>query len=58
MIDLRLITEADHANRLRITDHADEEAAADGISILQVLNDITTGEIIEQIQTTHRIRTV
>ena len=48
LIVLRLIVEAVHANRIRITDHADEEALADQISIGDVLKNIATGEIIEQ----------
>lgn len=48
MIDLNLIAEAIHAGRIRITDHADEEAVADGVSIEQALKGIGAGEIIEQ----------
>ena len=48
MIELKLIVDAIQARRIRITDHADEEAAADGVSIEQVLKSIPSGEIIEQ----------
>jgi hypothetical protein len=34
--------------RIRITDHADEEAVADQITLDQILNGIPSGEIIEQ----------
>ena len=48
MIELNLIADAMQAGRIRITDHADEEAAAEGISIEQVLKTVSAGEIIEQ----------
>ena len=48
MIELNLIADAMQAGRIRITDHADEEAAAVGISIEQVLKTVSAGEIIEQ----------
>ena len=47
MIDLKLIAEAIRADRIRISDHADEEAVADGISIEQALKGIAAGEVIE-----------
>lgn len=34
-------------NRIRITDHADEEAEADGLSFDEVLFSVLQGEIIE-----------
>ena len=48
MIDLNHIIEAVEAGRIRITDHADEEAAADKVSIQDVLGAIRGSEIIEQ----------
>ena len=48
MINLDLIVEAIRADRIRITDHADEEAAADRVSIEHALNSIAAGEILEQ----------
>ena len=48
MIELNLIADAIQAGHIRITDHADEEAVADGISIEQILNTVFSGEIIEQ----------
>lgn len=48
MIDLGQIAEAIRTSRIRITDHADEEAAADRISLDQALTSFASGEIIEQ----------
>lgn len=48
VIDLGLIAEAIRLNHIRITDHADEEAVADRISIEQALKGIAASEIIEQ----------
>ena len=48
MIELGLISSAIQAGHIRITDHADEEAQVDGVSIEQALNGIVGGEIIEQ----------
>jgi hypothetical protein len=48
LIDLDRIAEAIRADRIRITDHADEEAAADQVSVSDVLKTIGSGEIIEQ----------
>ena len=48
MIEINLIAEAIQADRVRITEHADEEAHADRVSIEQVLNGVAGGEIIEQ----------
>lgn len=50
MINLADIVEAIRNNRIRITDHADEEAVADRVSIHQVLTSISGGEIVEQYQ--------
>jgi hypothetical protein len=41
------------ANRLRITDHADEEMAADGLTLDAVLQVTTSGEIIEDYPSDH-----
>jgi len=47
-MEITTIIGAIQAGRVRITDHADEEAQADGVSIGQVFNSVTSGEIIEQ----------
>ena len=38
----------DEADRVRITDHADEEANADQVSVQKVFESVNAGEIIEQ----------
>jgi hypothetical protein len=48
LVKLSQVLEAIAAGHIRITDHADEEAAADGVSIDHVLKSIAEGEIIEQ----------
>ena len=48
MIEINLIAEAIQAGRVRITDHADEEARADGVPIDEALKGVAAGEIIEQ----------
>ena len=48
MIELKSITQSIKDRRLRITDHADEEAYNDGISVTEALDTISSGEIIEQ----------
>ena len=48
MIEIESIVESIKSNRVRITDHADEEANNDGISLIEALETISTGEIIEQ----------
>ena len=48
MIDIEAIIESIKANKFRITDLADEEASNDGISLIEVFETISTGEIIEQ----------
>jgi hypothetical protein len=48
MIEIETITESIKANRFRITDHADEEAINDGISLVQAFESISNGQIIEQ----------
>jgi hypothetical protein len=47
-MEITAIIRAIQAGRVRITDHADEEAQADGVSIGQVFLSVTSGEIIEQ----------
>ncbi|HIC91819.1 MAG TPA: DUF4258 domain-containing protein [Syntrophaceae bacterium] len=42
------IIESIHANRVRITDHADEEAHNEGLSFEEIFASVSTGEIIEQ----------
>lgn len=48
MIDINLISEAISSGRIRITEHADEEARADRVSIEQVLSGVPSREVIEQ----------
>lgn len=48
MIDIHAIVGAITGSRVKITEHADEEARADQVSIEQVLNSMANGEIIEQ----------
>lgn len=48
MIDLGLIVEAIRADHIRITDHADEEAFSDRVSIERALKSVAAGEIVEQ----------
>ena len=48
MIEIQSIIESIKAKRLRVTDHADEEANNDLISIKEALETISAGEIIEQ----------
>jgi hypothetical protein len=46
-IDIQDIIEAIRANRVRISDHADEEAEADQISFDEIFFSVLYGEIIE-----------
>lgn len=46
-MEIRLIIDAIRANRLRITDHADEEAQADRLSFDEIFFSVLQGEIIE-----------
>ena len=46
-MDIEQIIEAIRHNRLRITDHADEEAHADGLTYDEIFFSILQGEIIE-----------
>jgi predicted AlkP superfamily phosphohydrolase/phosphomutase len=48
LIDIPAIAGAIKGSRVKITDHADEEARADQVSIEQVLDSVPSGEIIEQ----------
>ena len=48
MIEIEAIIESIKAKRIRITDHADEEADNDRISLVEAFETISTGEIIEQ----------
>ncbi len=41
------IIEAIKANRLRFTDHADEEAAADHLTVEEIFFSVLNGEVIE-----------
>lgn len=47
-MDIRDIIEAIRADRMRITDHADEEAQADRLSFDEVFCSVVKGEIIEE----------
>ena len=42
------IRDAVEANRFLVTDHADEEAAAEGLSIVSVVLSIASGEKVEE----------
>lgn len=45
------LVEAIRANRVRITDHADEEATADGLTFDEVYVSVLRGEVIEDYPT-------
>ena len=47
-MDIRPIIEAVRAGRLRITDHADEEATADHLTLRDIYDTLVSGEIIEE----------
>jgi hypothetical protein len=47
----RAIIEAIESNRIRVTDHADEEAAADKITLDEIFFSVLRGEIIEHYPT-------
>jgi hypothetical protein len=49
------IQKAVAAGQLRVTDHADEEMAADGLLLDDVLASISGGEIIEDYPSDHRL---
>jgi hypothetical protein len=46
-VQIEELVQAIHADRVRITDHADEEARADRLPLDEVLSSIPGGEIIE-----------
>lgn len=46
-MDINWIIDAIHSKQLRITDHADEEAEADGVSYDEIYASVLNGEIIE-----------
>jgi hypothetical protein len=48
VINIDDIIESIKANRLRITDHADEEAQDDELSFEEIFTSVLRGEIIEQ----------
>ena len=50
-MDIQNIIEAICHNRIRITDHADEEAQADQLSFDQIFFSVLQGEIIEDYPT-------
>jgi uncharacterized protein DUF4258 len=45
------IIEAIRANRIRVTDHADEEASADHLNLDEIVFSVSHGEIIEKYET-------
>jgi hypothetical protein len=47
ILDINDIREAIRANRIRITDHADEEAQDDNLTFDEIYFSVLTGEIIE-----------
>jgi hypothetical protein len=46
-MDINLLIQAIRANRIRITDHADEEAQADKLSFDEIFVSVLQGEVIE-----------
>ena len=56
MIELNLIADAIQAGHIRITDHADEEAVADGISIEQILTPFFRERSLNNILMTNHIQ--
>ena len=46
-MDIQVIIDAIRYNRVRITDHADEEAQADRLSFDEIFSSVLHGEIIE-----------
>ena len=50
-MDIQNIIEAIRHNRIRITDHADEEAQTDHISFEEIFFSVLQGEIIEEYPT-------
>jgi hypothetical protein len=50
-MNIAAIREAIQANRIRITDHADEEAAVDRLAFGEIIRSVLEGEIIEDYPT-------
>lgn len=50
-MDITKIIEAIRANRIRITDHADEEAEADKLTFDEIYFSVLHGEVIEEYPT-------
>ncbi|MGB2824449.1 MAG: DUF4258 domain-containing protein [Phycisphaerae bacterium] len=46
-MNIRDITDAIHGNRVRVTEHADEEAANDALIVDEICHSALHGEIIE-----------
>ncbi len=55
-VNLASLAEAIRSGRVRVTDHADDEAVADRLSILTILAGIQSGEIARTIQMTGRFQ--
>jgi hypothetical protein len=49
-MDITKIIEAIRANRIRITDHADEEAEADKLTFDEIYFSVLHGEVITQLK--------
>lgn len=47
-MEIESIIDAFHQNRVRISDHADEETEADGLSFDEIYLSVLNGEIIER----------
>ena len=47
-VDIDRISDAVRANSVRVTDHADEEAQSDRLSINDILGSVFQGEVIEE----------
>lgn len=47
-IEVSKLIDAIHSNRIRITDHADEEAFADRLKLTEIMRSVLNGEIIEE----------
>ncbi|MGH7232198.1 MAG: DUF4258 domain-containing protein [Nitrospiraceae bacterium] len=50
-MEIQKIFDAIRSNRIRITDHADEEAVADGLIFNEIYYAVLHGEIIEDYRT-------
>jgi len=50
-MNIAAIREAIQANRIRITDHADEEVVADRLAFGEIIRSVLEGEIIEDYPT-------